>query len=75
MTIQIINGPNLNLLGLREPETYGSQSFDHYLARLQAAYPAVTLTVYQSNVEGELINKIQEAGYGSDGIILNAGGY
>ena len=75
MKIQIINSPNLNLLGLREPETYGSQSFDHYLDRLQAAYPAVTLTVYQSNVEGELINKIQEAGYGSDGIILNAGGY
>jgi 3-dehydroquinate dehydratase-2 len=75
MKIQIINGPNLNLLGLREPETYGNQSFDHYLDSLQAAYPAAALTVFQSNVEGELINKIQEAGYGSDGIILNAGGY
>ncbi len=75
MTIQIINGPNLNLLGLREPETYGSHSFDEYLDSLRSAYPAVTLNIYQSNVEGELINKIQEAGYGSDGIILNAGGY
>jgi len=75
MKIQIINGPNLNLLGLREPETYGNQSFDHYLGSLQTAYPAAALTVFQSNVEGELINKIQEAGYGSDGIILNAGGY
>ncbi|KUK78190.1 MAG: 3-dehydroquinate dehydratase, type II [Proteiniphilum acetatigenes] len=75
MKIQIINGPNLNLLGLREPEIYGGQSFEACLGKLQAAYPAVTLTLYQSNVEGELINKIQEAGYGSDGIILNAGGY
>ncbi len=75
MKIQIINGPNLNLLGLREPEIYGGQSFDAYLEKLQAAYPALTLTLYQSNVEGELINKIQEAGYGSEGIILNAGGY
>lgn len=75
MKIQIINGPNLNLLGLREPEIYGGHSFDTYLEKLQAAYPAVTLTLYQSNVEGELINKIQEAGYGSEGIILNAGGY
>jgi len=75
MKIQIINGPNLNLLGLREPETYGSQSFDIYQATLQAAFPAITLSTFQSNVEGELINKIQEAGYGSDGIIINAGGY
>ena len=75
MKIQIINGPNLNLLGLREPETYGSQSFDIYLETLQAAFPAITLSTFQSNVEGELINKIQEAGYGSDGIIINAGGY
>ncbi|MDD2328167.1 MAG: type II 3-dehydroquinate dehydratase [bacterium] len=75
MTIQIINGPNLNLLGSREPETYGRQSFEAYQEALQKAYPAVLLSYYQSNVEGELINKIQEAGYGSDGIILNAGGY
>lgn len=75
MKIQIINGPNLNLLGIREPETYGSQSFEAFLEGLQAAYPAITFSYEQSNVEGELINMIQEAGYGSDGIILNAGGY
>lgn len=75
MKIQIINGPNLNLLGIREPETYGSQSFEAFLEGLQAAYPAITFSYGQSNVEGELINMIQEAGYGSDGIILNAGGY
>lgn len=75
MKIQIINGPNLNLLGTREPETYGSQTFEAFLETLQSDYPNVTLSVYQSNVEGELINKIHEAGYGCDGIIINAGGY
>ncbi|MBK5196419.1 MAG: type II 3-dehydroquinate dehydratase [Proteiniphilum sp.] len=75
MNIQIINGPNLNLLGSREPDLYGDRSFDHYLESLQADFQGVDLTYFQSNVEGEIINKIQEAGYDSDGIILNAGGY
>lgn len=75
MKIQIINGPNLNLLGVREPETYGSSTFDQYLETLRGAFAGVELAYFQSNVEGELINKIQEAGYGCEGIILNAGGY
>ena len=75
MKIQLINGPNLNLLGKREPEVYGSESFESYFLKLQAQFPAVELSYYQSNVEGELINKIQEVGFSVDGIILNAGGY
>ncbi|MDD3787794.1 MAG: type II 3-dehydroquinate dehydratase [Petrimonas sp.] len=75
MKIQLINGPNLNLLGSREPSVYGSQSFAEYLETLKKAYPDIELEYYQSNVEGELINKIQEAGFGCDGIVLNAGGY
>lgn len=75
MKICIINGPNLNLLGKREPEIYGGLSFEEYFAALQEKYPDVELTYYQSNIEGELINKIQEAGFTSDGIILNAGAY
>ena len=77
MKIQIINGPNLNLLGQREPGIYGSESFNAYLELLRAKYPDVTIDYYQSNVEGELINKMQEAGfYGDcDGIVLNAGAY
>ncbi len=75
MRIQIINGPNLNLLGVREPNVYGREQFNDYLTRLQTAYPDIEIAYYQSNIEGELINKIQEAGFGSDGIILNAGGY
>ena len=75
MNIQIINGPNLNLLGSREPDLYGSKSFDHYLESLRSDFQGDELSYFQSNVEGEIINKIQEAGYGSDGIILNAGGY
>jgi 3-dehydroquinate dehydratase-2 len=75
MRIQIINGPNLNLLGVREPSVYGKEQFADYLAKLQTAYPNIKITYYQSNIEGELINKIHEAGFGSDGIILNAGGY
>lgn len=75
MRIQIINGPNLNLLGVREPSVYGKEQFNDYLTRLQTAYPDIEIAYYQSNIEGELINKIQEAGFGSDGIILNAGGY
>lgn len=77
MKIQIINGPNLNLLGQREPGIYGSESFDSYLATLRAKYPDVEIDYYQSNVEGELINKMQQAGFfdGYDGIVLNAGAY
>jgi 3-dehydroquinate dehydratase-2 len=75
MKIQIINGPNLNLLGKREPETYGSQSFEDYFEQLKKRFTSVTLHYYQSNVEGELINKLHEAGFDFDGIILNAGAY
>jgi 3-dehydroquinate dehydratase-2 len=75
MQITIINGPNLNLLGKREPEIYGTIDFDTFFRELQATYPAVTFRYHQSNVEGELINFIQEAGFSADGIILNAGGY
>ena len=75
MKIQIINGPNLNLLGRREPGIYGSASFDDYLPQLQARYPDVQIDYYQSNVEGELINNMQEVGFTYDGIVLNAGAY
>ena len=75
MKIQIINGPNLNLLGRREPGIYGSESFEAYLPQLQSRYPDVQIDYYQSNVEGELINKMQEVGFSYDGIVLNAGAY
>lgn len=75
MRIQIINGPNLSLLGKREPEIYGKTGFDEYLNSLRNAYPQIQVDYYQSNVEGELINKIQEVGFDYDGIILNAGAY
>lgn len=75
MKIIIINGPNLNLLGKREEAVYGSRSFDDYFAELVKRFPGVSLSQYQSNVEGELINKIHETGFTYDGIILNAGGY
>jgi len=75
MKIQIINGPNLNLLGKREPGIYGQMSFEAYLPKLQAQYPDVEICYFQSNVEGELINKMQEVGFSFDGIILNAGAY
>jgi 3-dehydroquinate dehydratase II len=75
MKIQIINGPNLNLLGKREPETYGKQSFEEYFTQLKSRFPAVELHYFQSNVEGELINKLHEVGFSFDGIILNAGAY
>jgi 3-dehydroquinate dehydratase-2 len=75
MKIAIINGPNLNLLGKREPEIYGSQTFEDYLATLKTKFPQVELTYFQSNIEGELIGKIQEFGFSYDGIILNAGAY
>ena len=73
--IIIINGPNLNLLGKREPETYGNKTFDSYLKELVAEFPSMELNSFQSNVEGEIINKIQETGLSFDGIVLNAGGY
>jgi 3-dehydroquinate dehydratase-2 len=75
MKIQIINGPNLNLLGKREPDTYGNTSFEAFLETLQAQYPAIQWSYYQSNVEGALIDKIQETGFTAAGIILNAGAY
>jgi 3-dehydroquinate dehydratase II len=75
MRIAIINGPNLNLLGTREPEVYGSQTFEQYYEELQKKYPAVTFSYFQSNVEGELINELQRVGFSSDGILLNPGGY
>ncbi|OIR03396.1 3-dehydroquinate dehydratase [mine drainage metagenome] len=75
MKIAIINGPNLNLLGKREPDVYGNLSFDEYFKQLQHLFPAVTLTYFQSNVEGELINELQRVGFEFDGIVLNPGGY
>ena len=75
MKIQIINGPNLNLLGKREPGIYGSASFEDYLVTLRAAYPDVEIAYFQSNIEGEMINKIHEVGFSFDGIVLNAGAY
>ena len=73
--ILIINGPNLNLLGKREPETYGDKSFDDYMKELVVEFPELELATYQSNVEGEIINKLQEKGFSYSGIVLNAGGY
>ena len=75
MKIQIINGPNINLLGKREPSVYGSRSFDDYLKELVERYPQVEFDYYQSNVEGEMINKMHEVGFDCDGIVLNAGAY
>ena len=73
--ILIINGHNLNLLGVREPEIYGKNSFDDFLAKLKASFNDVDISYYQSNIEGELINKMQEVGFSYDGIVLNAGAY
>ncbi len=75
MKILIINGPNLNLLGKREPEVYGSTTFEEYFSQLQGKFADVDMEYYQSNIEGELIDKIQEVGFSYDGIILNAGAY
>jgi 3-dehydroquinate dehydratase-2 len=75
MKISIINGPNLNLLGTREPTVYGKQTFEDYYAELQNQFPQVTFDYFQSNVEGELINRLQEVGFSSDLILLNAGAY
>ena len=75
MKLLIINGPNLNLLGKREPGIYGNSSFEDYLADLRAKYPNVEIDYYQSNIEGELIDKMQQVGFTVDGIVLNAGAY
>lgn len=75
MHLLILNGPNLNLLGHREPEVYGNQSFDSYFEELKLQFPLVQLDYFQSNVEGEIINKLQEVGFSYDGILLNAGAY
>ncbi len=75
MKIAIINGPNLNLLGTREPELYGNQSFEEYLTELRQLFPLTDFEYFQSNVEGELITKIQQVGFSVDGIILNAAAY
>jgi 3-dehydroquinate dehydratase-2 len=75
MKICIVNGPNLNLLGKREPEVYGSQSFEEYLVQLKSKFSSIEFDYFQSNIEGELIGKIQELGFSYDGIILNAGAY
>lgn len=75
MRIQIINGPNINLLGKREPSIYGNITFEDYLVDLRGRYPEIEIDYYQSNIEGELINKIQEVGFDASGIVLNAGAY
>lgn len=75
MKIQIINGPNLNLLGKRDPGKYGTKSFEEYLNLLRSLFPNYEFDYFQSNIEGELINKIHSAGFSSDGIVLNPGGY
>ena len=73
--IEIINGPNLNLTGRREPEVYGTTTMEQYLEQLRRAFPDVEIGYYQSNVEGELINHIQQAGFSADGLVVNLGGY
>lgn len=75
MHLLIINGPNLNLLGKREPEVYGTETFEDFLEKLRADFPDTEISYYQSNIEGEIITKIQEAGFALDGIVLNAGAY
>lgn len=75
MQIIIINGPNLNLLGKREPEVYGNETFESYFEKIKSKFPTIALSYFQSNIEGELIDKIQEVGFSYDGIILNAGAY
>ena len=75
MKIIIINGPNLNLLGKREPEIYGKQDFESFFSELQGDFSSVDLTYFQSNIEGELVDKIQEVGFEYDGIVLNAASY
>lgn len=75
MKLLILNGPNLNLLGKREPEIYGSLTFEDYFKTLQSQFSSITFEYYQSNIEGEIISKLHEVGFSYDGIILNAGAY
>ena len=75
MTIHIINGPNLNLVGKREPEVYGNRSLDQYLQELIEQFPQHSIDVYQSNIEGEIVDRLQQVGFEDCGIVLNAGGY
>lgn len=75
MVIHIINGPNLNLVGVREPEVYGNRSLDQYLQELADEFPQHTIDVYQSNIEGEIVDRLQQVGFDDCGIVLNAGGY
>ena len=75
MKVIVINGPNLNLLGKREPSVYGNQTFESYLSNLKLEFPNIAIQYFQSNIEGELINKLQEIGFSYDAILLNAGGY
>ena len=75
MKILILNGPNLNLLGIREKSIYGSESFESYIESIKTFFPDIELHYYQSNIEGEIVNKIHEFGFNSDGIIINAGAY
>ena len=75
MVIHIINGPNLNLVGVREPEVYGNRSLDQYLQELADEFPQHTIDVYQSNIEGEIVDRLQQGGFDDCGIVLNAGGY
>ncbi len=75
MTIHIINGPNLNLVGKREPEVYGNRSLDQYLQELIEQFPQHSIDVYQSNIEGEIVDRLQQVGFDDCGIVLNAGGY
>lgn len=75
MKISIINGPNLNLLGTREPAIYGNQTFEQYFEEIKALFPQIVFTYFQSNIEGELIDEVQRVGFTYDGIIINPGGY
>ncbi|MET4080431.1 3-dehydroquinate dehydratase-2 [Pedobacter sp. UYP30] len=75
MRLQIINGPNLNLLGLREPTIYGNKKMEDYIIELSNLYPTIEISYFQSNVEGEIINKLHEVGFDYEGVILNGGGF
>jgi len=75
MVIHIINGPNLNLVGVRQPEVYGNRSLDQYLQELAEQFPQHTIDVFQSNIEGEIVDRLQQVGFEDCGIVLNAGGY
>jgi 3-dehydroquinate dehydratase-2 len=75
MKLSIINGPNLNLTGTREPDMYGNETFEHYFEKMRRKYATIDFDYFQSNIEGEIVSEIQRAGFKMDGIILNAGGY